>query len=330
MSQSRVESNSNNNNSNTIESIKRKSSFSNSVEQRKKKQGSNNDFFYVGEDDYTCVICLSAPLEMALMQCLEGHLYCKECIDQLPKCSMCNQDFTVSKPSRNRLAESIVAQLAVVCPNLNCSVKMKKEGVDDHVKHHCLKAVIPCRFQFMNCGWTSTRAEEPAHQLLCNKRVTEIDTVKKRIAEIQEKESEKLNKRISEMETTEELDKDVMQFLRYPLSSNNTSCTVSCTRNQLKFEMDSKSKSKTEIRIACTIDVDRLFVDLRESHTSNLEFTRKYVIFTTNVMLPLTLFAEVRSKSQSFTKRHVIKLLPSQIESLKTHDLLKFVVYSDG
>jgi hypothetical protein len=61
-----------------------------------------------------CIICLEVPRrEAQVFSCAEHHLICFECNKHaLPSCPVCRQNFRVTPPARNRLAEKMLQQLS--------------------------------------------------------------------------------------------------------------------------------------------------------------------------------------------------------------------------
>ncbi len=60
-----------------------------------------------------CVICLEVPQrEAQVFSCREHHLICSGCNEHaLFACPVCRQNFRLTSPARNRLAEKMIQQL---------------------------------------------------------------------------------------------------------------------------------------------------------------------------------------------------------------------------
>ena len=58
-----------------------------------------------------CVVCFEVP-PAEVFTCKENHILCHECKPRvLHQCPVCRQSFTISPPTRNRLAEKIILKL---------------------------------------------------------------------------------------------------------------------------------------------------------------------------------------------------------------------------
>ena len=58
-----------------------------------------------------CVICLDVPKE-DVFSCTEHHILCSGCKQKgLLKCPICQQDFAISPPTRNRVAKRMIQML---------------------------------------------------------------------------------------------------------------------------------------------------------------------------------------------------------------------------
>jgi hypothetical protein len=60
-----------------------------------------------------CVICLEVPKrETHVFSCQQHHLMCSQCnARELESCPVCRQNFRVTRPTRNLLAEKMIEQL---------------------------------------------------------------------------------------------------------------------------------------------------------------------------------------------------------------------------
>jgi hypothetical protein len=65
------------------------------------------------QKELECVVCLDVPRKSAqVFSCLEHHLICSQCYQRaLSFCPVCRQNFWVTQPARNRLAEKMIEQL---------------------------------------------------------------------------------------------------------------------------------------------------------------------------------------------------------------------------
>jgi hypothetical protein len=60
-----------------------------------------------------CNVCYEVPRrETQVFSCMQHHLICSECNKHtMPSCPMCRQNFGLTPPTRNRLAEKMIEQL---------------------------------------------------------------------------------------------------------------------------------------------------------------------------------------------------------------------------
>ena len=150
---------------------------------KKEKHESNSNSVVLEEDAIQCTICYSAPADMSLFQCSNGHLHCNTCTELIDRCSLCGEDFDIRKPSRNRVAEMVVAKIMDNCPNPPCKMKLERAKLKKHVEQTCSYAKIECKYKSMGCNWSGLRRENK-HIGLCSLKVTQIDKVDKRIGEL--------------------------------------------------------------------------------------------------------------------------------------------------
>ena len=65
--------------------------------------------------DLECIICHSLPEpqqgNMYVYSCSQHHLLCQDCKTRVDKCPMCEQNFKLSEPQRNHLAQRMILQI---------------------------------------------------------------------------------------------------------------------------------------------------------------------------------------------------------------------------
>lgn len=74
----------------------------------------------VKREELQCKVCLELPENGKFHQCEHGHLFCSECLTRILEgnqaiCPVCRVSLSRSRPTRNRFAELILAQLLVPC-----------------------------------------------------------------------------------------------------------------------------------------------------------------------------------------------------------------------
>lgn len=120
-----------------------------------------------------CIICLALPSSV-ITQCMNGHLMCNSCFNQLlslsitgiERCPECRALLTRATTARSLVAERAVAKLLVKCSLPDCSAVLPFASVNTHEKTQCVARNVPCMFRPIGCAWVN-RADMQAHHQKC-------------------------------------------------------------------------------------------------------------------------------------------------------------------
>lgn len=131
---------------------------------------------------FTCSICYEIMVNPVMLNCGNGHIYCKDCIDNhmkskrqtSDKCPQCqntiakndkNQGYSTNFTGRSLLSEFF----ASFCANPDCKEKIAFGGQKDHNKT-CNHAMIDCPYILDGCQATLKRMLMNEHKAVCQYR----------------------------------------------------------------------------------------------------------------------------------------------------------------
>ena len=106
------------------------------------------------DDEFVCSICLEVFVEP--MQCKEGHIFCKACIEKTLKkkkeCPMDRSKLLKADLSRVRAVENLISRKRVRCPHASqhtddedgCAWVGKVSERQEHLDDECGHTLVPC------------------------------------------------------------------------------------------------------------------------------------------------------------------------------------------
>ena len=57
--------------------------------------------------DFECPVCFTMMVHVEIFGCSNDHFLCPSCVAKVTKCPMCDEDFSVEKPTRRFMQERI-------------------------------------------------------------------------------------------------------------------------------------------------------------------------------------------------------------------------------
>lgn len=93
-----------------------------------------------------CPVCLLIPRGGPVLQCILGHLVCRDCQPRLNKCPVCQANFNKPNVTRNFLAETLLLSIQRGCRYevLGCDFSSKdSSSLVDHESICCHKPPLP-------------------------------------------------------------------------------------------------------------------------------------------------------------------------------------------
>ena len=131
-------------------------------------------------EDLTCPICLH--LFVAPMQCKDGHVFCKACIEKVlqskEECPMDCRRLQVADLSRALVVENMMDKMRVLCPHAaqhtegeDCGWVGKVSERQSHLDNECQYAEVPCLHD--GCEVRVQRRVMIEHAVSCEQRVEE-------------------------------------------------------------------------------------------------------------------------------------------------------------
>eukprot|EP00754_Rhynchopus_humris_P033073 Rhum_TRINITY_DN15443_c3_g3::Rhum_TRINITY_DN15443_c3_g3_i4::g.157252::m.157252 len=153
---------------------------------QKKEAASHSDRMQCQSDeahlgDLTCSICLE--IFVAPMQCKQGHVFCKACIERTLKkkkqCPMDRSRLQVADLSRALLVENMISRKRVRCPHASqhtddedgCGWVGKVSERQKHLADECEHTLVPC--PHASCEVRVQRRVVSEHVVSCEQRVEE-------------------------------------------------------------------------------------------------------------------------------------------------------------
>eukprot|EP00754_Rhynchopus_humris_P033080 Rhum_TRINITY_DN15443_c3_g3::Rhum_TRINITY_DN15443_c3_g3_i9::g.157270::m.157270 len=151
---------------------------------QKKEAASHSDRMQCQSDeahlgDLTCSICLE--IFVAPMQCKQGHVFCKACIERTLKkkkqCPMDRSRLQVADLSRALLVENMISRKRVRCPHASqhtddedgCGWVGKVSERQKHLADECEHTLVPCPHD--GCEVRVQRRMVMEHAASCEQRV---------------------------------------------------------------------------------------------------------------------------------------------------------------
>ena len=131
------------------------------------------------DDEFVCSICLEIFVEP--MQCKEGHIFCKACIEKTLKkkeeCPMDRSKLLKADLSRVRAVENLISRKRVRCPHASqhtddedgCAWVGKVSERQEHFDDECGHTLVPCPHD--GCGVRVQRRVVSEHAASCEQRV---------------------------------------------------------------------------------------------------------------------------------------------------------------
>lgn len=100
------------------------------------------------EEATKCPVCLES-VGTTVVQCLRGHGFCTSCRQQIDKCPLCKDFFSIHKPT---MLISILEQLPKLCKNNDIGCKEIYFGMNHEL--YCEFRSIACKIgSFVKCIW---------------------------------------------------------------------------------------------------------------------------------------------------------------------------------
>jgi hypothetical protein len=123
------------------------------------------------KDDLKCVVCLEFP-DGQIFQCGNGHLLCTDCHGRIidtekPVCPSCRLRMSRDHPSRNLFAESVLANVYVICSNEGCNQKLAFGKLKEHTEKICKFRPASCVYSILGCSWKGIHADLEEHENNC-------------------------------------------------------------------------------------------------------------------------------------------------------------------
>ena len=131
------------------------------------------------DDEFVCSICLEVFVEP--MQCKEGHVFCKACIEKTLKkkeeCPMDRSKLLKADLSRVRAVENLISRKRVRCPHASqhtddedgCAWVGKVSERQEHLDDECGHTLVPCPHD--GCEVSVQRRVVSEHAASCEQRV---------------------------------------------------------------------------------------------------------------------------------------------------------------
>eukprot|EP01083_Nonionella_stella_P033614 92002_1 len=127
----------------------------------------------VKENELHCVICMDFPADGCVFQCINSHLLCETCHNRIMEtnhcsCPTCRVKLSRDRPSRNRLAESLLAKLLVKCSNVNCDQQVQHAYLKIHEMTKCPYRFVDCKYHAIGCDWRGYERVRSKHEAVCS------------------------------------------------------------------------------------------------------------------------------------------------------------------
>ena len=131
------------------------------------------------DDEFVCSICLEIFVEP--MQCKEGHIFCKACIEKTlaekEECPMDRSKLLKADLSRVRAVENMISRKRVRCPHASqhtddedgCAWVGKVSERQEHLDDECGHTLVPCPHD--GCEVSVQRRVVSEHAASCEQRV---------------------------------------------------------------------------------------------------------------------------------------------------------------
>lgn len=127
----------------------------------------------------SCAICLET-VRPDMVQCVNGHIFCSECIDNITICPTCQNDFSKVKPPP--LISEVVRAMPPRCKHKNCGKYLKPD--DDH-EQFCGWRIVSCKVT--ECEWAGPgqdllghiQQQHPHEEILSENSKVYLDSIDK-------------------------------------------------------------------------------------------------------------------------------------------------------
>jgi len=112
---------------------------------------------------------------ISLVFIVECHAHVQEMNKSV--CPSCRVKLSRERPSRNRLAESIVANMAVTCELPGCDMKMTFGELAAHMGKTCQFRDTTCKFHPLGCDWQGLEKDRRSHEKVCELRKASVKKI---------------------------------------------------------------------------------------------------------------------------------------------------------
>ena len=116
--------------------------------------GYKEEIFVEKNEDFICSVCLGYYRDPVLVNCRNGHSFCKSCIHKCSERSLtCPIDRETLKPDQfrpNIVLKNIICKVMVRCESTcigsQCEWIGSLSDLDSHMRNICPETVIRCRY----------------------------------------------------------------------------------------------------------------------------------------------------------------------------------------